>query len=93
MSSVSAVLVAVRESMARLIAASVETSGPGWAASIRNVRAASRVSACRDQEKLTIGEYERLGELPTRWDRLGWALDRTVFLGALDEVRMCAARS
>jgi CBS domain-containing protein len=42
----------------------------------------------RSADDLTIGEYVRLVELPARWDRLGWALDRKVFLEALDEVRV-----
>jgi hypothetical protein len=42
----------------------------------------------RSADDLTIGEYVRLIELPARWERLGWALERKVFLGALDEVRI-----
>jgi superfamily I DNA and RNA helicase len=36
---------------------------------------------------LTFGEYERLLESPDRWERLGWAIDRQTFCGALREIR------
>jgi predicted transcriptional regulator len=37
---------------------------------------------------LTIGECARLLEEPGRWKRLGWALDRVVFIGELQEIRL-----
>jgi restriction system protein len=36
---------------------------------------------------LTIGEYVRLLEEPRRWNRLGWGLDRVIFVTELHEVR------
>jgi hypothetical protein len=41
----------------------------------------------RSAHDLTFGEYVHLLESPERWDRLGWALDRTVFVDALHKVR------
>jgi CBS domain-containing protein len=38
-------------------------------------------------EDLTFGEYERLLEEPGRWSKLGWPVDRAVFIAALNEVR------
>jgi CBS domain-containing protein len=38
-------------------------------------------------DDLTLGEYVRLLELEERWKRLGWALDRKVFISGLHEVR------
>jgi restriction system protein len=37
---------------------------------------------------LTIGEYARLLEDPARWDRLGWNLDRRIFIEALHNIRL-----
>lgn len=37
---------------------------------------------------LTIGECARLLEEPGRWSRLGWALDRVIFVGQLHDIRM-----
>lgn len=37
---------------------------------------------------LTIGECARLLEQPDRWNRLGWALDRVIFIEELHSVRM-----
>ena len=36
---------------------------------------------------LTFGEYVRLLEKPERWDRLGVAIDRTLFVQRLEDVR------
>lgn len=38
-------------------------------------------------DDLTIGDYQRMLESPTRFDALGWPLDRSVFVKRLDEVR------
>jgi CBS domain-containing protein len=38
-------------------------------------------------DDLTFGEYVRLVENPERWAQLGWAVDRKVFLDALQAVR------
>jgi hypothetical protein len=38
-------------------------------------------------DDLTYGEYCRLLELPERWEKLGWTLDRKEFVKALHEVR------
>ena len=37
---------------------------------------------------LTIGECVRLLEDPSRWNKLGWSLDRVVFIGQLHEIRL-----
>ncbi len=37
---------------------------------------------------LTFGGYLRLLEEPSRWERLGWNVERKVFIEALDELRM-----
>jgi restriction system protein len=37
---------------------------------------------------LTIGECVRLLEEPDRWKRLGWALDRVVFIEELHDIRL-----
>jgi CBS domain-containing protein len=37
---------------------------------------------------LTIGEAARLLEEPSRWDRLGWGLDRSIFIKQLHDIRM-----
>jgi hypothetical protein len=42
----------------------------------------------KSAEDLTLGEYVRLLEDPERWPRLGWALDRKVFIGGLHQVRI-----
>jgi hypothetical protein len=42
----------------------------------------------KSAEDLTLGEHIRLVEKPVRWERLGWALERKVFIEALDQVRM-----
>ena len=39
-------------------------------------------------DDLTFGEYKLLLERPQNWQRLGWHLDRAVFIEALDEVRL-----
>jgi hypothetical protein len=41
----------------------------------------------KSAEDLTLGEYVRLLEDPARWPRLGWALDRKVFIEGLHQVR------
>lgn len=38
-------------------------------------------------DQLTFGEYVRLLENPDHWERLGWDLDRKVFVAALDDIR------
>ncbi len=38
-------------------------------------------------EDLTIGEYVRLLEKPDRWAKMGWSVERAVFIEALDGVR------
>ncbi|HEY2129613.1 MAG TPA: hypothetical protein VGH77_20755 [Streptosporangiaceae bacterium] len=37
---------------------------------------------------LTIGECARLLEEPSRWDRLGWGLDRVIFVAQLHDIRL-----
>ena len=37
---------------------------------------------------LTIGESARLLEEPSRWSRLGWGLDRAVFIAELHDIRL-----
>ncbi len=47
--------------------------------------------ATRDIEafdELTIGDYQRVLEHHGCWDRVGWRLDRKVFIARLDELRM-----
>jgi restriction system protein len=41
----------------------------------------------KSAEDLTLGEYVRLLEDPERWRRLGWALDRKIFIEGLQQVR------
>lgn len=41
----------------------------------------------KSAEDLTIGEHQRLLEDPDNWARMGWAVDRKIFLDALDTVR------
>jgi restriction system protein len=41
----------------------------------------------KSAEDLTLGEYVRLLEDSERWPRLGWALDRKVFIDGLHKVR------
>jgi len=41
----------------------------------------------RSADDLTLGEYVRLIEKPDYWKRLSWALDRKVFIDAMQEVR------
>jgi len=41
----------------------------------------------KSAEDLTLGEYVRLLEDSERWPKLGWALDRKVFIEALHQVR------
>lgn len=36
---------------------------------------------------LSIGEYVRLLQNPQHWNRIGWTLDRLVFIDALEDVR------
>src|SRR3984885_3397638 len=36
---------------------------------------------------LTIGEFVRLLEEPSRWGRLNWSLDRVVFIAELNDIR------
>lgn len=38
-------------------------------------------------DELSMGDYQRILENPRLWDQLGWALDRSVFVQRLDEVR------
>jgi len=38
-------------------------------------------------EDLTLGEVERLLEVPSNWSKFGWHVDRKEFLGHLKEVR------
>lgn len=42
------------------------------------------IGSARD---MTMGEYVRLLENPIFWSRLGWGLDRKVFIDALEKVR------
>lgn len=42
----------------------------------------------RSAEDLSMGEYVRLLEAPHLWSRLGWALERKVFIDALQQVRL-----
>jgi hypothetical protein len=37
---------------------------------------------------LTIGECARLLEEPSRWNRLGWGLDRVIFISELHDIRL-----
>jgi len=37
---------------------------------------------------LAFGEYIRLLERPEHWEKLGWAIDRPVFIKSLDDVRV-----
>jgi restriction system protein len=37
---------------------------------------------------LTIGECARLLEEPSRWNRLGWGLDRVIFIAQLHDIRL-----
>lgn len=39
-------------------------------------------------DDLTLGEYGRLLENPEHWSRLRWALDRKVFIEALNQIRI-----
>ncbi|MFJ8939798.1 CBS domain-containing protein [Streptomyces sp. NPDC102365] len=36
---------------------------------------------------MTVGDYKRVLENPELWERLGWPLDRKVFIDRLDEIR------
>ncbi len=36
---------------------------------------------------MTIGDYQRVLEVPSTWDRLDWHVDRQVFIRRLDVVR------
>jgi len=38
-------------------------------------------------DDLTMGDYQRILENPSRWAELGWPLDRPSFIGRLDELR------
>ncbi len=38
-------------------------------------------------DELTFGDYQRVLESPLCWDRVGWDLDRKVFIARLDELR------
>jgi CBS domain-containing protein len=38
-------------------------------------------------DDLTMGDYQRVLENPACWARLGWPLDRAVFVARLDEIR------
>jgi restriction system protein len=44
--------------------------------------------AAASASDLTIGECARLLEEPGRWGRLGWALDRAIFIGQLHDIRL-----
>lgn len=39
------------------------------------------------QDDMTMGHYQRVLENPARWAKLGWPLDRVVFVARLDELR------
>jgi hypothetical protein len=58
---------------------------PGEIAAIRDPT--EPIRDLRSADDLTFGQYERLLEEPGRWERLGWAIDRRVFVGALGGVR------
>ena len=45
------------------------------------------VRAVRSFDELTIGDYLRVLENPGSWAKLGWPLDRAVFIKRLDELR------
>ncbi|MGW3977174.1 restriction system modified-DNA reader domain-containing protein [Streptomyces mirabilis] len=38
-------------------------------------------------DDMTIGDYKRVLENPSRWQQLGWPLDRKIFIERLDEIR------
>jgi CBS domain-containing protein len=38
-------------------------------------------------EDLTFGDYQRILESPSHWQKLGWPLDRNSFVKRLDEIR------
>lgn len=35
-----------------------------------------------------MGDYQRVLENPERWKKLGWPLDRSIFIKRLDELRI-----
>lgn len=39
-------------------------------------------------DDLEMGDYQRVLENPERWQKLGWPLDRSIFIKRLDELRM-----
>lgn len=41
----------------------------------------------KSHDDMTMGHYQRVLENPECWSTLGWALDRTAFIGQLDELR------
>jgi hypothetical protein len=38
-------------------------------------------------DELSMGDYQRILENPGTWKKLGWPLDRTIFIKRLDEFR------
>ena len=44
--------------------------------------------SARSASDLTLGECARLLEEPSWWSRLGWELDRTIFVRELHDVRL-----
>jgi hypothetical protein len=38
-------------------------------------------------DDLSVGDYQRVLENPDLWDKLGWPLERSVFIGRLNELR------
>ena len=52
------------------------------------VRVPGTGSGPRSADELTLGEHIRLLEKPDRWERLGWNVDRKVFIELLNSVRI-----
>lgn len=48
----------------------------------------ARVRAVSSAADLTFGEYQRLLEEPTRWERAGLGVDRNVFIEQLNRIRL-----
>ncbi|MEV0488058.1 CBS domain-containing protein [Streptomyces sp. NPDC050508] len=46
-----------------------------------------RKAGLTSADDLSMGEYMRLLEHPNRWEKLGWQVDRSTFIKALDSVR------